>query len=206
MTGAPTVYVVDDDPGALRSLCWLIQQARLSVRAFASGRDFLDAYRSHEAGCLVLDVRMPEVGGLEIQQRLSRDGVELPIIFITAHGDVRTCARAIKAGAVDFLEKPVDGELLLDRIREALARGAELREQQRIAADAAARISRLSPREKDVLQLLVAGKTLKEIAALSNVTVQTVWKQRQSIYGKMGVESDAELVRVATRWLGEQHS
>ena len=98
MTSTPTVYVVDDDPGALRSLCWLIQQADLPVRAFHSGREFLDSYRREDPGCLVLDVRMPEMGGLEVQERLAKDGVELPIIFITAHGDVPTCARRSKRG------------------------------------------------------------------------------------------------------------
>jgi FixJ family two-component response regulator len=197
MASTPTVYVVDDDPGALRSLCWLIQQADLPVRAFHSGREFLDSYRGQDPGCLVLDVRMPEMGGLDIQERLTHDGIELPIIFISAHGDVPTCAQAFKAGTLDFLEKPVDDQVFLDHVRQALARGAN-QKQQGPAAEFVARLTRLTPREKDVLDMLISGRTLKEIAAVSNVTVQTIWKHRLAIYKKMGVENDAELVRLAT--------
>ena len=203
MTSTPTVYVVDDDPGALRSLCWLIEQADLPVRAFHSGREFLDSYRGQDPGCLVLDLRMPEMGGLEIQERLTGDGIELPIIFITAYGDVSTCAQALKAGAFDFLEKPLDGKVFLDHVHKALTRGAA-QERQGPAAEFAARTTRLTPREKDVLNMLVSGRTLKEIAAVSNVTVQTIWKHRLAIYKKMGVESDVELVRLATEWAKER--
>jgi two-component system, LuxR family, response regulator FixJ len=196
MASKSTVYVVDDDPGALQSLSWLIQQADLPVRAFRSGREFLEAYRAEEPGCLVLDVRMPEMDGLEVQQRLWERGVGLPIIFITAHGDVRACVRAIKAGALEFLEKPLNHTVLLDHIRKALARG----EEQKIQGEFAARLNYLTPSEKEVLGLLITGKTLKEIANLRNVTVQTIWKHRLSILEKMGVENDLELVRVAAQW------
>jgi two-component system response regulator FixJ len=199
MDGKPTVFVVDDDPGALRSLCWLIQQADLPVRAFRSGAEFLESYRAGDPGCLVLDLRMPEMDGLAVQQRLREQGVGLPIIFITAYGDVPTCARAFKAGAFDFLEKPVDDAILLDHIQKALARGAE-QKWHVSAAEFAARMSQLTPREKAVMDMLLAGKTLKEIAAAKSVTVQTVWKQRASILQKMGVENDVELVRVAMQW------
>jgi two-component system, LuxR family, response regulator FixJ len=197
MAEKPTVFVVDDDPGALRSLCWLIQQADLPVRAFRSGREFLDSYQPQEAGagCLVLDVRMPDIGGLEVQQRLSERGVTLPIIFITAHGDVPSCAQAFKSGALEFLEKPVDHAVLLKHIREALARGAEHRRQGEFAA----RLSQLTPAERQVFDLLISGKTLKEIAGVRNVTVQTAWRHRLGILQKMGAESDLELVRVAVQ-------
>ncbi len=204
MAAEPTVFVVDDDAGALRSLCWLIEQSGLPVRAFPSGREFLDAYRGDEPGCLVLDVRMPDLGGLDVQQRLLESGMGLPIIFITAHGDVPTCAHALKAGAVDFLEKPVDGKVLLDHVRAALARERDLAERKRAEAEIAARFNRLTPRERKVLDLLIAGKTLKEIAGLNEVTVQTVWKQREAIFRKMQVESEVELVRLATRWVTPQ--
>ncbi len=203
MTSTPTVYVVDDDPGALRSLCWLIQQADLPVRAFRSGREFLESYDPCEEGCLVLDVRMPEMGGFEVQQRLCEQGSGLPIIFITAHGDVPTCAQALKAGAVDFLEKPVDYEILLDQIQKALARATE-EKRQGPAAEFGARTTRLTHREKDIMDLLISGRTLKEIAAVSNVTVQTIWKHRRTIYKKMGVENDVELARLATEWANER--
>jgi FixJ family two-component response regulator len=199
MANKPTVFVVDDDPGALRSLCWLIEQADLPVRAFRSGKEFLESYRPDEAGCLVLDVRMSEMGGLDVQDRLLELGLQVPIIFITAHGDVPTCAQAFKAGAFDFLEKPVNDAILLDCIHKALAHGAEQR-RRGPSAEFASRIKQLTPRERDVLELLIAGKTLKEIAAVKNVAVQTVWKQRTSILQKVGVENEVELVRVATQW------
>lgn len=203
MADKPTVFVVDDDPGALRSLCWLIQQADLPVRAFRSGREFLESYDPEDAGCLVLDVRMPELGGLEVQQRLAEQGVRLPIIFISAHGDVPTCAQAFKAGAFDFLEKPVDDAVLLDHIHKALARGEQ---QKRLggASEFGARLSQLTPREMEVLDLLISGKSLKEIAIAGNVTVQTIWRHRLSVLQKMGVEGDVELVRVATLWAHQQ--
>ncbi len=205
MVNEPTVFVVDDDPGALQSLCWLIRQADLPVRGFRSGRDFLDAYRPQEAGCLVLDVRMPDMGGLEVQQRLGEEGFGLPVIFITAHGDVPTCAQAFKAGALDFLEKPVDDKVLLDHIRSALVRSAT-RERQVSAAEFAAHVSRLTPAEKEVFDLLISGKTLKEIARIRNVTVQTVWRHRLSILQEMEAENDAELFRMATQWLYERRA
>jgi two-component system, LuxR family, response regulator FixJ len=203
MENKPTVFVVDDDPGALRSLCWLIQQADLPVRAFQSGREFLAAYDPHATGCLVLDVRMPDLDGLEIQQRLWDRGARLPIIFITAHGDVPTCAAAFKAGAFEFLEKPVDDVLLLDRIQRALARASE---QMRVGStgEFAARMSQLTPAENEVMHLLMSGKTLKEIARIRNVTVQTIWRHRLSIFEKMGVHNDLELVRAGTLWAREQ--
>ncbi len=204
MTGRkPTVFVVDDDPGALRSLCWLIQQADLPVQAYGSGREFLEAYMPEQIGCLILDVRMPEMSGLEVQRRLWMRGVRLPIIFITAHGDVPTCARAFRAGAFDFLEKPVDGAVLLEYVHKALARCSEQKWQES-TAEFATRMSQLTPREKGVLDLLLSGKTLKEIAAAKNVTVQTVWKQRANIREKLKVENDVELVRVAMQWAQER--
>jgi two-component system response regulator TtrR len=204
MAQEPTVYVVDDDAGALRSLCWLIEQAGLPVRAFRNGRDFLDEYREDQPGCLVLDVRMPDLGGLEVQKRLLEGGMGLPIIFLTAFGDVPTCAKALKSGAIDFLEKPVDGKVLLEHIRTALAMERELAERKRAAGDLADRLSHLTPRERAVLELLLSGKTLKEIAALRDVTVQTIWKQREAIFRKMNVESEFELARLAAHWPGSQ--
>jgi len=205
MANQPTVFVVDDDLGALRSLCWLIQQADLPVRAFSSGQQFLESYHPEDSGCLVLDVRMPEMSGLEVQERLAENGIQLPIIFITAHGDVPTCAQAIKAGAIEFLEKPLDGKVFLDRVRKTLARGLE-QKRHGPPAEYATRRNRLTPSEKDVMDLLIAGKTLKEIAAVKNVTVQTIWKHRLAIHKKMGVENDVELVRFANEWANEQHS
>jgi FixJ family two-component response regulator len=165
----------------------------------------LESYRSEEPGCLVLDVRMPEMNGLEVQQRLGESGASLPIIFISAHGDVPTCAQAFKAGAFDFLEKPVDDAVLLDHIHRALALNEE---QKRLgaASEFGARLSQLTPREREVLDQLIAGKSLKEIATANDVTVQTIWRHRLSILQKMAVESDVELVRAATLWANQRRA
>jgi FixJ family two-component response regulator len=200
----PTVYVVDDDAGALRSLCWLIEQSGLPVRAFNSGRAFLDEYQDDEPGCLVLDVRMPDLGGLEVQKRLLESGLGLPIIFLTAFGDVPTCAKALKAGAIDFLEKPVDGKVLIEHIRTALAMESEIAKRKLAASDVTNRLNQLTRRERAVLDMLLSGKSLKEIASLNDVTVQTVWKQRESIFRKMNVESEFELARLTGQWPGAQ--
>jgi two-component system response regulator FixJ len=145
MADDPTVFVVDDDPAALQSLCWLIRQAGLLVRAFRSGREFLEACQRREVGpgCLVLDVRMPEMDGLEVQRRLAELRSDLPIIFITAFGDAPTCHKALKAGAVEFLEKPVDCAILLDCLQRALAHGAE----QKPPGELAAQLGELPPSE-----------------------------------------------------------
>jgi FixJ family two-component response regulator len=195
MADKVTVFVVDDDPGARRSLCWLIQEAGLFVRAFRSGREFLEQYRPQEGqgGCLVVDLRMPEMGGLEVQRRLREYGSELPVIFLTAHGDVPACAQAFKAGAFEFLEKPVDHTILLKRIRNALARSKEHRSRGEFAI----RLGQLTPSEKEVFDLLISGRSLKEIANVRNVAVQTIWKHRLNILQKMGVGDDLELVRLA---------
>lgn len=178
-------------------MCWLLQQADLPVHAFRSGQAFLDAFDPQQAGCLVLDVRMPEMGGLDIQQRLQERGIELPIIFLTAYGDVPTCARAFKAGALEFLEKPVDDAVLLSHVRKALARSED--HQPGTAADFATQLHRLTPRERGVLDLLIRGNSLKEIASRTGVSVQTVWRHRFNGLKKVGVESDVELVRLATQ-------
>ena len=147
---------------------------------------------------------MPDLGGLEVQKRLLEGGLGLPIIFLTAFGDVPTCARAFKAGAVDFLEKPVDDKVLLDQIRMALAMERDLFTRNRAAGEVADRFNELTRRERAVLDMLLSGKSLKEIAALNDVTVQTVWKQRESIFRKMNVESEFELARLTGRWPGGQ--
>jgi FixJ family two-component response regulator len=195
----PTVHVVDDDSGALNSFCWLIRQADLPVQGYSSGSEFLEKYDPDEPGCVVLDVRMPEMTGLEVQEQLWERGVLMPIIFITSHGDVPTCSQAFRAGAFEFLEKPVDDKLLIDHIQKAIARDIEQRKPGSVA-HYANRLNLLTPREREVLDGLIVGKTLKEIASMQNVTVQTVWRHRGNIFLKMGVETEADLVRMATLW------
>jgi two-component system response regulator TtrR len=199
MSEKGTVFLVDDDPGALRSLCWLLRQADLDVRPFPSARDFLEACQPDQPGCLVLDVCMPEMDGVELQRCLIERNIVLPVIFLTAHGDVATCAQAFREGAFDFLEKPVDDEILLAEIQKAVARDRQQR-QQGSASMFASRLGSLTPREMDVMKMLVAGKSLKVIAVASHVSVQTAWRHRVSILRKMGVENDVELARLAMLW------
>ena len=198
MSETSTVYVVDDDPGALESLRWMLEQSDFRVKAFHSCREFLDSYRPEETGCLVLDVRMPEMDGLELQQVLRERRIRLPIIFITAYGDVPTCARAFRGGATDFLEKPVNDQVLLEHIEKLIE------DQQRRGNGGETcfgdRVGRLTPTESEVLEALIQGKSIKEIAAARKVSVQTVWRHQVNIFEKIGVESHVELVRIATQW------
>ena len=198
-----TVFVVDDDPGALESLRWMLEQADLRVKAFGSSREFLDSYRPEETGCLVLDVRMPEMDGLALQEALRERDIRLPIIFITAYGDVPTCARAFRGGAVDFLEKPVNDRLLLDHIEGLIAQDAQRRREggETCFGD---RMGRLTPTETEILDALIQGKSIKEIARARKVSVQTIWRHQANIFHKIGVGSQIELVRVATQWQFQQ--
>ena len=198
MTENSTVFVVDDDPGALESLRWMLEQADYRVKAFSSSREFLDSYRPEETGCLVLDVRMPEMDGLLLQQTLRDRKIRLPIIFMTAYGDVPTCARAFRGGAVDFLEKPVNDKVLLDHIERVIAQEEHRRGNSgdNCFGD---RLGLLTPTEAEVLKALIEGKSIKEIARARKVSVQTIWRHQMNIFQKIGVESHVELVRVATR-------
>ncbi len=194
-----TVFVVDDDPGALESLRWMLQQADFRVQAFHSSREFLDSYRPEEKGCLVLDVRMPEMDGLALQQALRERNIRLPIIFMTAYGDVPTCARAFRGGAADFLEKPIDDKVLLEHIERLVAQEKQRKDD---GGDSCFgdRVSLLTPTESEILEALLEGKSIKEIARARKVSVQTTWRHQMNIFLKLGVESQIELVRLATQW------
>ncbi len=199
MSQNPTVYLVDDDPAALESLRWMIQQADFPVKAFRSGRDFLAACPDEPAGCLVLDVRMPDFDGLALQRAMRERKIRLPIIFITAYGDVPTCARAFRAGAANFLEKPVDDKVLLEHIGRIMS-AAHRNHADDDAESFAPRLALLTPTEAEIFDALVDGGSIKEIARLRDVSVQTIWRHQLSIFHKIGVENQLELVRVATEW------
>ena len=191
--------VVDDDPGALESLRWMLQQAGLRVKVFRSSRGFLDSYRPEETGCLLLDVQMPEMDGLTLQQTLRERRIRLPIIFMTAYGDVPTCAAAFRGGAVDFLEKPVNDKVLLDHIERLIIQGAKRRHKGR-GTCFGDRVDLLTPTETEVLGALIQGKSIKAIAHARKVSVQTTWRHQRNIFHKIGVGSQIELVRVVTEW------
>lgn len=190
------VYVVDDDPAVRSSICWLLESVSLSHAAFESGKAFLDAYQPGRPECLVLDVRMPGISGLELQERFASAGIRLPIVFISGHGDVAIAVRAMRQGAIDFIEKPFNGELLLDRIRTSLESSRALIESDRLQSIIRARMRRLSPRENDVMWLVAAGNANKTIAAKLGLSPKTVEVHRARVMDKMEATSLADLVRM----------
>lgn len=197
MSETATIFIVDDDPAVRDSLTLLLGASGLRVETYASARAFLEAYTPERPGCLLLDVRMPGMSGLELQAELAARGVSLPIIFITAHGDVPMSARAFRTGAVDFLEKPLDHDLLLQRIREAVDRDAEARRRRAERAEYRARLARLTRREREVLTYVVQGKSNKEIARALDVSHRTVEAHRARLMDKMEVQSLPALVEIA---------
>lgn len=197
MAQRDVVFVVEDDPVVRQSLAMLIGTLGVEVRSHGTGRAFLDDPAGREASCVVLDVRMPGLGGLEVQARMAELGMTAPVIFITGHGDVPMAVEAMRGGAVDFLQKPFDNQMLLERVRQAMVRGRDLRQEAEQRGIAAARLAALSPREGEVLELLVAGKMNKAIAAELGISAKTVEDHRASIMRKMQVRSVAELVRLA---------
>jgi len=194
-----TVFLVDDDPGVLRALTRLVRAAGFDVRAFRSSREFLAGHDAATPGCIVLDLAMPGESGLDLQTALAAAGCHRPIVFITGHGDIPSSVRAMKAGAVDFLTKPVSQENLLPAIRRALERDRLMREAQAELQAIAARLSTLTPREREVLDHVVMGQLNKQIAADLGTVEKTVKVHRSRVMEKMGVRSLADLVRMAER-------
>jgi len=190
-----TVFVVDDDDAVRDGLRMLLESAGLQAQSFRSPEEFIAGYRPDRAGCLVLDIRMPGMSGLELQQRLPALGIALPVIILTGHGDVPAAVQALKSGAVDFIEKPFDAELLLERIRGALARDAESRRREAGRARCGERLARLTPREREVMKLMVAGKANKVIATELGISERTVELHRSRVMRKMQARSLPELVR-----------
>jgi FixJ family two-component response regulator len=192
----PTVFVVDDDRAMRDSLRWLLESVGLSVRTYATAADFLREYESSQPGCLVLDVRMPGMSGLDLQAELTRRDAALPTIIVTGHAEVTMAVRAVKAGALDFIEKPFSDQLLLDRVRQALEIDRMEREVRRRREEAQRRLETLTVREREVLDLVVAGKANKEIAAALKLSPKTVEVHRSHVMSKMAADSLAELIRL----------
>src|SRR6201987_2925098 len=198
----PVIYLVDDDPPFLRALSRRLQAEGYEVQCFDSAEEFLKRRRSDVPGCAVLDLQMPGPGGLELQGTLAQADDPLPVVFLTAHGDVPSSVRAMKGGAVDFLRKPVRGDDLLGAIQLALTRGAALRDERRQKREWSTRYERLSPREREVFVLVVRGLPNKQIADGLGVSETTVKAHRSQVMHKMGVQSGAELGR-AVEWLSD---
>ncbi|MCG7900464.1 MAG: response regulator transcription factor [Candidatus Thiodiazotropha lotti] len=197
MSSRPTVFVVDDDQAMRNSLKWLIESVSMQVETFESANAFIQSYYPGRSGCLLLDVRMPGMSGLELQEYLKVNQIAIPVIIITGHGDVPMAVRAMKAGAVDFIEKPFNDELLLESIRHAMAVDAKQRDTQSQRAEIATRLARLTPREHEVMLMVTNGKANKEIATSLGVSSKTVEAHRARVMEKMEADSLAELVRMA---------
>ena len=192
----PNIFVVDDDEALRASLRWLLESLKLHVQTYASAHEFLMNYEAAQPGCLLLDVRMPEISGLQLQDMLKKRSIRIPVIIITGHGDVSMAVRALKGGAVDFIEKPFNDQELLECVQQALTVDACQRheeEQRRIASD---RLKSLTPREGEVLEKVLCGKLNKTIAAELGISMKTVEAHRAKIMEKMGVHTAYELAGV----------
>lgn len=190
----PVVFLVDDDAPALDSLKCLLESVGLRTAAYSSPTDFLASYDPSQPGCVVLDIRMPDMGGLEVQEALLRRGRSLPVIIVTGHADVPVCTAAFRAGAFDFIEKPANHQLLLGRIQRAIQHDAAARRSAEAAREVAELQSALTPRERDVMDRIVAGRTLKQIAAELQISLQTASKHRLKVLEKLHVATDVDLV------------
>jgi len=196
MTPEPAVFIVDDDAAVRRFLGGLIESVELRVEAYASAQDFLGAYEPGRPGCLVLDVRMPGMSGLELQRELVDRAIDLPVIVLTGHGNVQVAVHAMKAGAVDFIEKPFDNELLLDRIQKAVAGNVRATSERAKRNEIAIRLQQLTPRERQVLDLVVSGESNKGVARHLDISERTVEIHRANVMRKMRATSLADLVKL----------
>src|SRR5260370_39241075 len=194
-----TVFIVDDDPSICEALCDLIESAGLNTRHYPTAEMFLDAWIPDMAGCLVLDVRLPGMSGMELQGTLVEAGLPIPIIIMTAHGDIPMVRKAMKAGAIEFLTKPFQDEELLQAIEQAFARDRALRIARTMQESIRLRFGTLSPRERQVMKLVTAGMTNKEIADTLDLKVVTVKLYRGQVMEKMQAQSLANLVKMSER-------
>ncbi len=196
MRNGTTVFVVDDDDAVRDSLRWTIESAGYQVEAYPTAQEFLQKYHPAQIGCLVLDMRMPGMSGMELQKQLVARNAQLGIIFITAHATVPAAVQAMRAGAIDFITKPFDDQTLLDRVQRCMER-ARAREQEHAQnADLAGRLAQLTPREHEIMRDVIAGKSNKVIAAERNISSKTVEAHRAKVMQKLGAKSLAHLMRM----------
>jgi two-component system response regulator TtrR len=192
----PTAYVVDDDE-AIRTLWrWLMESNGIAVQTFSTAAEFIAAYKAGGLACLVLDVRLPGMSGLELQEYLKHEGIEIPIVFVSGHGDVPTAVSAIKGGAVDFIQKPFGYREVLAIIQRAFERDAEIREKRAKRSQVTERVAALTEREREVMQRVIEGKLNKVIADELGISVKTVEFHRAKVMEKMGADSVAALVQL----------
>jgi len=195
----PTVFIIDDDRGMRQAIQDLVESVGLRAQAFATGQEFLNNQRTSEPSCLILDVRLPQMSGLDFQRQLAETGVQVPIIFITAHGDIPMSVRALKSGAVEFLTKPFRDQDLLDAIQQALQGDIAAREQQAEIQNLQERYQSLTAREREVMTLVVTGLLNKQIASEIRASEGTVKIHRGHVMRKMQAESVVELLRMADK-------
>ena len=196
---APTVFIIDDDHGMRRAIHDLVESVGLRAESFATGEDFLGTKHAHRPSCLVLDVRLPRMSGLDFQRRLAESGMQIPIIFVTAHGDIPMSVRALKSGAVEFLTKPFRDQDLLDAIQQALERDRIAQQQQAEIHDLQDRYRALTAREREVMTLVVSGRLNKQIASEIGASEATVKVHRGNVMYKMQAGSVVDLVRMADK-------
>jgi FixJ family two-component response regulator len=197
----PEVFVVDDDASVRTAAATLLRSVGHAVRTFASAREFLDGGGHLRPGCLVLDLRLPDEDGMAVYDEIRARGGQMPVVFMTAFGDIRTSVRAMKSGAADFLPKPVAGDVLLRAVADALARDARRRADRAQADDLARRRASLTPREREVMALLLEGCTSAEIGAALGIAAKTAKVHRARVMVKMGVRRVAQLAALAERWI-----
>src|SRR4029077_2233514 len=197
--GVPIVFIIDDDRGMRQSIQDLVESVGLRAESFATGGEFLERKRTNDPSCLVLDVRLPQMSGLDFQRQLAEAGMQIPIIFVTAHGDIPMSVRALKSGAVEFLTKPFRDEHLLDAIQQALERDHTAQEQQGEIHDLQERYHALTAREREVMTLLVSGRLNKQIASEIGASEATIKVHRGHVMQKMQAESVPDLVRMADK-------
>jgi FixJ family two-component response regulator len=195
----PTVFIIDDDRGMRQAVQDLVESVGLRAESFATGQEFLNKKRTSDPSCLVLDVRLPQMSGLDFQRQLAEIGMQIPIIFITAHGDIPMSVRALKSGAVEFLTKPFRDQDLLDAIQQAVQRDRVALEQEADAHELRRRYQTLTAREREVMALVVSGKLNKQIASQIGASEATVKIHRGNVMQKMQAGSIVELVRIADK-------
>jgi FixJ family two-component response regulator len=194
MNQTPLIHLVDDDPGVRASLALLIGTVGLRVTPWAHPQAFLDGFDREAIGAIVLDVRMPGLGGLQVLEALRTEGADQPVVMLTGHGTVALCRQAFKGGAAEFLEKPVDDQLLLDTLQSAVRQHVRSRQRGQADREARERYGQLSPREREVLGLIVAGLTNKEIGRALGLSPRTVETHRAHLFGKLGAPTLAQLI------------
>jgi two-component system response regulator TtrR len=199
MSAKPLIHIVDDDEAMRDSLAWLLDGDRYAVHTYSSGEDFLERHAPGRPACVILDIRMPGISGVEVHERLVRRGATTPVIFVTGHGDVPMAVEAIKRGAFDFIEKPFSETKLMAIIGRALEDEERRAGESSALSEVAQRLSKLSPREREVLDLVIAGKMNKTIADAMNISIKTVEAHRAKVMDKMGAKSLAELVQLVVQ-------